>query len=134
MKRDKTIQAILREHPEAINLLEKNGHNEEHRANFESFKKRIKGFSIEHPDGTKAGDIVLFYNGYFVKMFTEVLGFDGDGNAYLLWDCYWFPMNLDERRIKVFSGILVGLFNQFVACSKNIAQRFDKVTFSTVKL
>lgn len=45
----------------------------------------------------KTGDVVCFKNGYDVPMITEILGFDEDGKAYMLWDCYWCPINLVDR-------------------------------------
>jgi hypothetical protein len=112
----------LRKHPEAINLLT-NPYIEESRGKFEEFKRKIKGFTTATRDRTKAGEIVLFYNGYGVKMFTEVLGFDEDGNTYLLWDCYWYPINLKERRIQLSTNpfaSLLHLINESVNRMKGV--------------
>lgn len=62
----------------------------EHGAIVESFSE----FSL------KKGDRILFLNGYGIPMITEILGFNHKGDAYLLWDCYWFPINVKERLIK----------------------------------
>lgn len=51
----------------------------------------------------KAGDKIIFLNGYNVLMQTEILAFGKDNDAYLFWDCYWSPIDLKYRLIKVLS-------------------------------
>lgn len=46
------------------------------------------------------GDWIAFHNGYNLEFISEILGFDEDGNAYVLWDCYWTPVNLKNSLIK----------------------------------
>lgn len=46
------------------------------------------------------GDWIVFRNGYDLEFMSEILGFDEDGCAYVLWDCYWAPVNLKNRLIK----------------------------------
>jgi hypothetical protein len=50
----------------------------------------------KHP--FRAGDLIEFRKGHYRKKFhinyiAEVNGFDKDGNVYIKWDCYWFPVN-----------------------------------------
>jgi hypothetical protein len=83
-----------------INLLDCK-YNSEYAEKFNLFKAKIKGFTDYNKEfSLKIGDVILFRNGYDVEMITSILGFDDEGLAYLLWDCYWFPINLKERLIK----------------------------------
>lgn len=67
-------------------------------------KRKENTFSTELPQyNLKAGDKIVFMNGYNVLMQTEILAFDKDNDAYLLWDCYWTPIDLKYRLIKVLS-------------------------------
>ena len=84
-----------------INLLTKNtnGSNDSIREKFETYKSKIKGF--KDTDGTfYIGDVIEFSAGYNndIRFTTEILGFDEDGDIYLLWDSYWFPIRNDETR------------------------------------
>ena len=47
--------------------------------------------------GLKAGDIIEFWSGYHndIRYRTKILGFDNAGKAYMLWDCYWSPVDLE---------------------------------------
>lgn len=86
-----------------INLLEK--YSDEQKTEFVSeflnFKEKITGFVTTNSEyDLSVGDIILFKNGFDIEMITEVLGFDSDGDCYLLWDCYWAPIRLGERFIK----------------------------------
>jgi hypothetical protein len=48
-----------------------------------------------------AGDLILFRNGFGVPMIAEIMGFSENGEeAFLHWDCYWFPVKLRERFIQ----------------------------------
>ena len=48
----------------------------------------------------KVGDIILFKNGYDIPMRTNIIAFNAEtGDAYLHWDCYWFPVNLKTKFI-----------------------------------
>lgn len=48
----------------------------------------------------KTNDVILFKNGYDLEMISKILGFNEDGNAYVLWDCHWFAIKLEDRLIK----------------------------------
>lgn len=86
---------------EPINLLE-DKYVKEHRYLFNEYKNKLKFFTETNDKlGLKAGDKVTFLNGYDVLMMTEILGFDEDGKAYMLWDCYWFAVDLVDRQYKL---------------------------------
>lgn len=100
---EKTIDGILH-----INLLDKYAKfNDEYRAKFDQYKQKINGFTEEGPDGLKAGDVIEFNGGYNndIRYTTEVLGFDKDGDIYLLWDSFWYPIKPNDykRNIKIIS-------------------------------
>lgn len=61
--------------------------------------KNYKTFTTHHPD-FKIGDIISFIGGYDSNIVyeTEILGFDVDGEIYVLWDCYWFSIKNDANR------------------------------------
>lgn len=79
-----------------FNLLEKYSLNKEEWSNkikdFKSFTTSHKNFQI--------GDKISFIGGYNDDMIfiTEILGFNNDGEIYVLWDCYWFAIKDDSRR------------------------------------
>lgn len=56
----------------------------------------------------KVGDVISFYGGYNndIKYISKITGFDEDGDIYLLWDCFWFPIrNTDpNRKIKIINN------------------------------
>jgi len=87
-----------------INLLYKYfGDTEKlYREQFESYKPKIKGFKDNH-EGYKIGDVIEFVAGYNYDILytTEILGFDQDGDIYLLWDCYWSPIRLSDPNRKI---------------------------------
>ena len=72
-------------------------------ANDQVLASEIKGFkrglSIVHED-FKVGDIIEFFGGYNgdIRYRAEILGFDKDGDIYLYWDSYWFPIRNDNAR------------------------------------
>lgn len=87
-----------------INLLSKYSYDkqQEYIQSFENFKEKITGFvdtNTEHD--LSVGDIIQFKNGYDIEIITQILGFDSDGDCYLLWDCYWSPIRLNERFTKL---------------------------------
>lgn len=61
--------------------------------------KEFKTYTERHPN-FKIGDVIQFYGGYNNDILyqTEILGFDVDNEIYVLWDCYWFPIQDDIRR------------------------------------
>ena len=70
---------------------------------FASYKEKIKGFTETNSElDLKVGDTVQFVSGYNLDMLytTEILGFDSDGDAYGLWDCYWVAVILPIRQYK----------------------------------
>lgn len=54
--------------------------------------------------GLKKGDTVEFWGGYNgdIRYRANIIGFGSYGEAYMEWDCYWFPINLEEREYKRF--------------------------------
>lgn len=87
-----------------INLLYRyfNDVEDLYREKFNSFKSKIKGFKEEY-EGLKIGDVIEFVGGYNSDILytTEILGFDQDGDIYLLWDCYWFPIRLSDSKRQI---------------------------------
>lgn len=48
-----------------------------------------------------SGDEIDFVNGYNIPMRATITAFCKEtGKAYLKWDCFWFPIDLDKRLIK----------------------------------
>lgn len=67
---------------------------------FAEYSTKIAGFSTTN--GTyKAGDVVVILSGYNsdIEYTIEILGFDSEGMAYMVWDCYWFPIDLSKRLV-----------------------------------
>lgn len=84
----------------SINLIEKykqNGWDVELKEKFNIFKEK-HGYNTETSDNLKIGDIVKFIAGYNSDILytTEILGFDEEGNLFVLWECYWFPVRKKE--------------------------------------
>lgn len=48
----------------------------------------------------KVGQVIWFTAGYNsdIRYKTEITGFSDSGDIYLLWDCYWFPIQDDVNR------------------------------------
>ncbi len=71
------------------------------REKFRKFKDSVYEFS--DTDGEfKIGDIVSFFGGHDgdINFKSEILGFDDEGRAFMLWDCYWFAIRPAERQFK----------------------------------
>lgn len=68
----------------------------------EWINKNAHRLSQEHKKlNLKAGDIIVFKNGYDIPMATKILGFDIETNqAYLFWDCFWTSIDLEKRLFK----------------------------------
>ena len=83
--------------------------NSEIEEKFNEFKLTVEGFNNHNKRfSLETGDVIQFRNGYGIEMVSRILGFDKDGFAFLLWDCYWFAINLEERLIsKVDYEILI---------------------------
>jgi len=82
-----------------INLISKyQDTNIEIENEFNKFKSKIKGFKEEH-EGLKIGDTIEFVAGYNndIMYTTKILGFDFEGDIYLLWDCYWAPIRFNDK-------------------------------------
>lgn len=64
-------------------------------------KRKIKDLELltEHPK-FKVGQVIWFTAGYNndIRYKTSITGFDKDGDIYLLWDCYWFPIRDEQDR------------------------------------
>lgn len=92
-----------------FNLLERNPKfNTEYEKKFAEYKNKVTGFSDTNTElGLKSGDVVKFISGYNsdLKYITKILGFDADGKAFMLWDCYWFPVDLVERKFDKLSRV-----------------------------
>ncbi len=48
----------------------------------------------------KVGQVILFWGGYNndIRYRSEIIGFNEDGEIYVMWDCYWFPIRDEESR------------------------------------
>lgn len=73
---------------------------------FAAFKLKVVGFSdVNEKLNLKTGDMVKFIGGYDdnVEFTSEILGFNSEGFAFMLWDCYWFAVDLVKwgREIKI---------------------------------
>ena len=92
------IKVIVTSRP--INLLQKDD-NTSLREKFNEWKSKLKFIAnVNYKFDLATGDKILFKNGYDVEMISEIIGFNEDGDAYMLWDCYWFPVRLQDRLIK----------------------------------
>ena len=90
-------------HVDLVKKYAEGGRDEEYRAKFEEYKPKIKGFTESSGD-FNIGDIIEITAGYNsdIRYTVEILGFDGDGDIYLLWDSFWAPIkNEDVRSIKL---------------------------------
>lgn len=61
-------------------------------------KKFAETLENKNPD-FKVGQIITFYGGYNGDILykTKIIGFI-DNDIYLYWDCYWFPIQNNEKR------------------------------------
>ena len=86
--------------------------NLQEKANFAQEKENAKKWIAERAErlgmtdtnGTlKAGDVVSFLSGYNndIRYTTEIVAFDKDGLAYLVWDCWWVGIDLTERKYRL---------------------------------
>lgn len=88
-----------------INLLDKykqTGQDKEYEEKFNEFKKKVKGFTDSNSElNLKTGDVVSFIAGYHDNIIytSKILGFDEDGKAFILWDCYWYPKDLSKTMV-----------------------------------
>jgi len=83
-----------------VDLIAKYG-NSNIEAMFEKMKTDIGNFTDANAEfDLKTGDEIHFMAGYEANIYfvSKILGFDADGSAYVLWDCYWFGINLSTRK------------------------------------
>lgn len=70
---------------------------------FETFKQKVKGFTdVNEELNLKTGDTITFIGGYDsdILYLSEILGFNSQGHAFILWDCFWLDIELKERDYK----------------------------------
>lgn len=81
-----------------INLNEKYTKNDKIRFT-KSLKSKFKNIIDKHPK-FKVGDVISFWGGFNddIRYTSTILCFDTDGDIYVLWDCYWFPIKDEKKR------------------------------------
>lgn len=84
-----------------VNLVEKNKNNQILKNNIEDFKiKNADKITFENKElNLKAGDVVNVIAGYNsdINYKVEIFSFDKkSGEAYLVWDCYWFTKKINK--------------------------------------
>ena len=88
-----------------FNLLDRykaNGSDIEYEEKFNIFKNKVKGFTDSNDIlNLKTGDIVSFISGYNDDIIytSKILGFDNDGHAFILWECYWYAVDLSKKMV-----------------------------------
>lgn len=82
------------------NLIAKYANNFKLHNDIKKFKSKRKIKGVNSLLELAAGDWIQFENGYGVKFISEIFGFDQDGYAYVIWDCFWCSINLEKRLIK----------------------------------
>ena len=67
---------------------------------FNNWAKNPKHNIVAYHNDFKIGDIITFNCGYNndIRFTTEILGFDLDGDIYVNWDCFWFPIRNENKR------------------------------------
>lgn len=83
-----------------VNLLTKEETVNDIAFKFNDFKFTVKGFKEQNSElDLKVNDTISFIGGYDnnIRYTTKILGFDKDNKAFVAWDCYWFPIDLNER-------------------------------------
>jgi hypothetical protein len=86
------------------------------------FLKRAKLLSAFGP--YKKGDVIEFWGGYNddIRFRAKITGFNKDGDIYLEWDSYWFPIRDEKKR-----GIKIIKINKSMATKKKTASRKEGV-------
>lgn len=80
-----------------INLIERYGNDNQ-------IKQGIKNLNLLYEFGDlKKGDVITFYAGYNSDILYKsmITGFDKDGDIYVLWDCFWSPIRLNDPNRKI---------------------------------
>lgn len=52
----------------------------------------------------KTGQIIEFWAGMYKDILyrSKIIGLENNGDIYVIWDCYWFPIQDDKiRKIKI---------------------------------
>lgn len=51
----------------------------------------------------KVGDVIEFYSGFNSDILykSKILGFNKQGQIFVLWNCYWSPLNVDIAKPKL---------------------------------
>lgn len=92
---------------EVINLLEKKYYEDD--PPFQGVEAKYNEWATKFPNtdknealDLKAGDVIEFWAGFHgdIRYRSKILGFTPEGKAYMYWDCYWFPVDLQERDFK----------------------------------
>lgn len=83
-----------------INLIEESENDKELIKKIEEFQS--SKLISEHPK-FKVGQVIKFISGYNldIKYTTKIIGFDNEGEIYLLWDCYWSPIRDEDPNRKI---------------------------------
>lgn len=83
-----------------IDKYKETGEDEHYLAKFKEWQAKTDHQFVESCGKFKVGDLIEFTAGYNndIRYTTEILALDGDGNIFLLWDCYWFPIKDEESR------------------------------------
>ena len=85
-----------------MNLIQKFENDKELIKKIEEFQS--SELISEHPK-FKVGQVIKFISGYNldIKSTTKIIGFDKEGQIFVLWDCYWSPIRDEDpnRKIKI---------------------------------
>jgi len=75
----------------------------------------------------KAGDIIIFNSGYNddIRYTAKVLGFDWEGKAYILWDCYWSPVGLKLKQRNTVAVKTEGIKRSILKTFRRMSQRMS---------
>lgn len=70
-------------------------------------KHESKQIDSNEEFGLKTGDIIEFWAGYDndIRYRATIHGFDEKGQVYVNWDCYWFPINLQDKYNRDFKKV-----------------------------
>lgn len=83
-----------------LNLAEKHKDDEILLDKIEAYKIKKKLLD-KHPTlNIKVNDLISFWGGFHnnFRYTSKIYGFDEDGDIYVIWDCYWFPLKDDNER------------------------------------
>jgi len=89
-----------------FNLVERyqeNNNYDYYKNKFNEFKASINGFTDKNEKfNLETGDVIKYISGYNSDIIytSEILGFNEFGHAFVLWDCYWYPVNLEKNMVE----------------------------------